>query len=65
MRFQPANIRVINRRDSRLDHLRWCAPWHSVTDPAGCAGPLLRGGLLAGLDVDREMGEKIEQNKLA
>ena len=24
MRFRPANIRVINRRDSRLGHLRCC-----------------------------------------
>jgi hypothetical protein len=24
MRFRPANIRVINRRDSRLDRLRCC-----------------------------------------
>ena len=24
MRFRPANIRVINRRDSRLDHHRCC-----------------------------------------
>jgi hypothetical protein len=24
MRFRPANIRVINRRDSRLGHLRYC-----------------------------------------
>jgi len=24
VRFRPANIRVINRRDSRLDHLRCC-----------------------------------------
>jgi hypothetical protein len=24
MRFRPANIRVINRRVSRLDHLRCC-----------------------------------------
>jgi hypothetical protein len=26
MRFRPANIRVINRRDSRLGHLRCCVP---------------------------------------
>ena len=25
MRFRPANIRVINRRDSRLGHHRYCA----------------------------------------
>jgi hypothetical protein len=24
VRFRPANIRVINRRDSRLGHLRYC-----------------------------------------
>ena len=24
MRFRPANIRVINRRDSRLGHLQYC-----------------------------------------
>jgi hypothetical protein len=29
MRFRPANIRVINRRDSRVGHLRCCAPWNS------------------------------------
>ena len=27
MRFRPANIRVINRRDSRLGHLRCCVRW--------------------------------------
>jgi hypothetical protein len=26
MRFRPANIRVINRRDSRLGYLRCCVP---------------------------------------
>jgi hypothetical protein len=26
MRFRPANIRVINRRDSLLGHLRCCVP---------------------------------------
>ena len=33
--------------------------------PGRLRGPAFEGGLLAGLDVDREMGEKIEQNKLA
>ena len=28
MRFRPANIRVINRRDSRLGHLRCCLLFH-------------------------------------
>ena len=29
MRFRPANIRVINRRDSHLDRLRCCFRNHS------------------------------------
>ena len=37
MRFRPANIRVINRRDSRLGHHRYCvstirASKHEDTD---------------------------------
>jgi len=46
MRFRPANIRVINRRDSRFGHLRCCVPTRRDTiarNPAGCAGPLFRG----------------------
>jgi hypothetical protein len=33
MRFRPANIRVINRRDSRLGPHRCCAPskWRTTT----------------------------------
>jgi hypothetical protein len=55
MRFRPANISVINRRDSRFDHLRCCVcstmDRSMYADPAVCAGPAFEGGLLAGLDV--------------
>ena len=32
MRFRPANIRVINRRDSRLGHLRYCVLLNSENE---------------------------------
>ena len=64
MRFRPANIRVINRRDSRLGHRRWYASWNSITDPAGCAGPLLRGACSPAWTSRRDEEKKIEPNKL-
>jgi hypothetical protein len=56
MRCRPANIRVINRRDSSFGHHRYRVfsegdPDRRVIDPAGCAGPAVEGGLLAGLDI--------------
>jgi hypothetical protein len=70
MRFRPANIRVINRRDSRFGHLRCCVP--ARTDTIGTKsgrlrGPAVEGGLLAGLDDGAETmtrSEEIDQNKL-
>ena len=53
MRFRPANIRVINRRDSRFGHLRCCVPGtngNDFTQPGRLRGPAFEGGLLAGLD---------------
>src|ERR1700686_2958773 len=69
MRCRPANIRVINRRDSSFDHHRCCvfSTWgHRPigNDPAGCAGPAVAGGLLAGLDIVTRRTTKDGTNEL-
>src|SRR5579863_4483698 len=67
MRFRPANIRVINRRDSRsaTADAAYADMWkHELRRPGRLRGPAIEGGLLAGLDERCGSDEEIEQNKL-
>src|SRR5580704_11964850 len=53
MRCRPANIRVINRRDSRsaTTDAAYADMWkHELRRPGRLRGPAVEGGLLAGLD---------------
>ena len=72
MRFRPANIRVINRRDitSATTDAAYSRDWTDRLgdDPAVCAGPAIEEGLLADLDgsvnaTDNE-GSAHSNNKL-
>lgn len=47
MRYRPANIRVINRRDSRLGHRRCCVPLRVANEDDQNKNALMNNALVS------------------